>query len=93
MILKDLIIEDKELFVEIAAFVIIKRTGKYYEIAVRMRHDYDPRTDQGMRLINYKNLIKRFMEECRRVNMYYIISEGNVIDTHSVKIHEEEIIF
>ena len=93
MILKDLIILDKYLFVEMGGFVIIKRDETYYEIAVRMRHDYEDPNHLVQNAQAYKDLTTRFMEECRKVNEHWKIGNRDLEDVRGIKIHEEEFVF
>lgn len=93
MILKDMVIIDKYLFVEIGAFVIIKRDGKYYEIVVRMRHDYKSSGHEVQKLVEYKKLIERFMRECHRTNTHYKITKGKILEDAFGQIYEKEVKF
>ena len=92
MIIKDLVIENKNLFVEVEGFVVIKRDGKHYTVPVRMRHDYKEPNNMQKRLGPFSDIINQFIGTCRRIDKDWKVNKYNNVNTGSdgFVIGEEE---
>jgi hypothetical protein len=89
--IKDLYINHNSKFTEVGCFVVFKREGKYYEVAVTMRHEYSVVDSNAERLKAYNDLMHHFLEECEKVNTHWKVSNKEKEDLSGYHIMEREI--
>lgn len=94
MILRNLKIEDTSRYVEISAEVIIKRDDKYYSVPARIRNDYDDPGHLVQNLKTFKDVLKQFMDICKRLDRNWKILDPEFVDgAAGFKISQEEVIW
>jgi len=93
MIIKDLLIEDKDWFLEISGFVLLKRQQKWYTVPVRVRFDYPDPKHLVQCLRHYKDVMGQFMDMCERTSEHYKILDPVPQNAAGFTIHQEEFKF